>query len=100
MNFYSRNRNLVIEVEDEKQQQQNGVFLPDDYVKAASRLKVAKVIDAQSGQFQHDVGSYVLFEAHMMQTFDHEGKKYSIIPESAVYGVFKNGPHYKESIEY
>lgn len=100
MNFYSRNRNLVIELEEEKQQQQNGVFLPDDYVKVASRLKVAKIVNASVGQFQHDIGNYVLFETHLMQSFDYEGKTYTIIPESAVYGVFKNGPDYKEPIEY
>ncbi len=102
MNFYARNKNLVIKLEEEKQEKDSGILIPEDYQKTKlPGMRVAKLLSASGdSQFSYDIGDYIMFESHMMQSFQHNGKTFTVVPESSVYGVFKNGPDYSKNNEY
>jgi co-chaperonin GroES (HSP10) len=96
MKLYARNRNLVIELEEEKKKTESGVLVPDEYVKVETGYKVGKILDSQKdSQFEYDKNCYVVFASHMIQTFEFCGQKFTTIPESAVYGVFRERPVYE-----
>jgi co-chaperonin GroES (HSP10) len=100
MNFYPRNRNIVIELVEEKNETQSGILLPEDYKKVETGLKIAKIVCVSNdGQFRYDLDSYAVIEPHLIQTFMYKDKTYTFIPESAVHGVLKKGPDYKD-VEY
>lgn len=95
MKFYARNRYLVIEVQKEEERH-SGIMLPEDYKKKISH-KVGKILDApQNSEFRYDIGCKVLFAAGLMEEFEVDGQTVTVIPESVVYGVFRERPAYEQ----
>jgi hypothetical protein len=89
MHFRPKNKYLLVEgTEEKKPEQPSGFILPDDYKKTETH-KVMKLLAASAGSpFIDSVNNYILVPANMVEEVTAFGKKYLLVPEAAVYGIF------------
>jgi len=88
MKFYPRNRYLLVEKQLEKEEDNKGFILPDDYKRKDGPLQVVKLLNACEGSsYVNDEGKLLVVPSHLVESLDMEGQTFYIIPENAVYGV-------------
>ena len=92
MYFYPRNKYLHVETEEQKAEDGSttttGFILPSDYKRQDSPIKVVKLLSAsKDSSYVSDEGNFLLVPTHNVETVEVEGKKISVVPEHAVYGV-------------
>lgn len=88
MKLYAKNKYLVVELPKEEKTEVNPLssFMASVEKK---RWDLATVLDAHpDSDFYIEIGNRVLFQGHLLETFNIDDQVYHIIPESAVYGVF------------
>lgn len=88
MKLFAKNNYLIVEPETQKEEPNplSGFISSAGY----KQQNVAKIIDAcWDSKFNNDIGNKVLFQSHLLETFNIDGTVYYIIPESSVYGVFR-----------
>lgn len=90
MRLFAKNNYLIVEIEEQKVEENPlSAFINSSTTNSKSH-NVAKIIDAVwDSKFHNDIGSKVLFQSHLLEIFNIDGQVYHIIPESAVYGVFR-----------
>ena len=91
MNFYPCNRHLLVEkVELEAEgQAPPAVLLPDDYKPRTDTYGAyTLLLDANDCSLEADPGDTVIAEQSMVKEVEHEGKKYFLVQENYVLGVF------------
>jgi co-chaperonin GroES (HSP10) len=88
MRLFAKNNYLIVEIESQKAETN-----PLSGFISAQGLKthnVAKIIDScYEGKFSNEIGNKILFQSHLLETFNIDGETYHILPEGAVYGVFR-----------
>lgn len=94
MDLYPRNRHLLIEVQEEKQNENNDtrLLLPDDYVPTQNQFVAAKVLRSSprtkgSEDWIAKEGEVVIVNRSMIEEIDVKGDKFTTILENYVVGV-------------
>ena len=82
------NRHVKIEPMEEEQEEQNSLIaLPEDYRKQESPYLVAKVLDfSDDCTCRLAVGDYVVLERRMMIEIEVKGKMNYLVLENYIYG--------------
>jgi hypothetical protein len=90
MEFYPKNKYLLVEpVEDAKPENKtSGFILPEDYKKQETH-KVVRILRASPGSQYVDLcNSLAVVPVNMIETITVLDRTLTVIPETAVYGVF------------
>ncbi len=88
MKLYAKNKYLVVELPKEEKTESNPLSSFMSSVEK-KRWDVATIVDADyDSEFYDNIDDRVLFQGHLLETFNVDDQVYHIIPESAVYGVF------------
>lgn len=88
MKFYPRNRYLLVEKQLEKEEDNKGFILPDDYKRKDGPLQIVKLLNACEGSnYVQDEGKFLVVPSHLVESFEVEEQTFCITPENAVYGV-------------
>lgn len=86
MRLFAKNNYLIVEIENQKEDTSPlSGFISTAGIKNPN---TAKIVDAGDSKFKNDIGSKILFQSHLLESFNVDGNIYHIIPESAVYAVF------------
>jgi hypothetical protein len=86
MYFYPKGNYLSIEeLPQQYEEDTYGFALPDDYKKKQESIKVVKLIESSNSEYV--AGMTLVVQSHLIETFEHSGKKFTIVPANAVYGV-------------
>ena len=84
--FTPTNRNLLLELKTSEQEEQTGVLLPEGFQPKAE-FEVAKVVAVASDcNNKWRQGSYIVFPSNMLQQFEVNGRKVSLVSENYVLG--------------
>ena len=86
------NRHVLIEpMEEEKEESNSLIALPDDYKKAESQYVIARVLDfADDCNCRLAVGTDVILERRMMIEVEVKGNKNYLVLENYIYGSFED----------
>jgi len=86
------NRHVLIEpLEEEKEEKQSLIALPEDYKKPESPYMVAKVLDfADDCKSRLAVGTGVILERRMMIMVEIKGQKNYLVLENYIYGSIED----------
>lgn len=90
MNFYPKNKYLLVEMTDEKKPEDktSGFILPNDIKEKVEPYKVVKLLRvADDSPFQQLVGSNILVPTRSVEAIKIGDKTIHIISESLVCGV-------------
>ena len=88
MKLTPKNRNLLIRVEEEVQEE-SAILLPEDY-KKSSPYKVVEILDVAkncSSFSSGDIGKLTIVPTHTIISIEIEGKNYSLVLENLALGV-------------
>ena len=92
MNFYPCNRHLLVEkaeLEAAEGECPSAVLLPDDYKPKTDTYGAYKLLlDANDCSLEADPGDTIIAEQSMVKEVEHEGKKYFLVQENYVLGIF------------
>jgi len=82
------NRHVLVQpLEEEKEEQQSLIALPDDYKKPDSPYMIARVIDfADDCKNRIAVGSDIILERRMLIEIEIKGQKNYLVLENYIYG--------------
>lgn len=82
------NRHVLVElVEEEKEQTQSLIALPEDYKKSESPQLVVKVLQKASDvSLELDYGDYIVIERRMLSEIEIKGEKNYLVLENYIYG--------------
>ena len=84
---------LVEPIEEEKEDEQKGFLLPDDYQKPTNPHKVCEVVLANpTNPLGLSPGERIVVESHMVQEIRAEGETNYLVQENYVIGVLFNEP--------
>ena len=90
MNFEPRNRHLLVERIEKKEEQQVGVLLPEGYVKT-DEYTLLKVLETSPDcSTVARKSEKVIVPTHLIQDIEVEGEVFSIVLENHVCGVVIN----------
>jgi co-chaperonin GroES (HSP10) len=82
---------LVEPIEEEKEDEQKGFLLPDDYQKPTNPHKVCEVVLANpTNPLGLSPGERIIVESHMVQEIRVGGKMNYLVQENYVIGVLFN----------
>lgn len=89
MYFYPKGNYLSIEeIQEQYEEDTYGFALPDDYKKKQDSIKVVRVLESRGTQGSDYIeGSLIVVQSHLIENFEYGGKKFSVIPINAIYGV-------------
>ena len=91
MNFYPCNRHLLVEKSELEAEGHTppAVLLPDDYKPKTDTYGAYRLLlDANDCSLEADPGDTIIAEQSMVKEVEHEGKKYFLVQENYVLGVF------------
>ena len=90
MDFFPKNKFLLVEsVKDKKPEEKtSGFILPEDYKKQETH-KIVRILRASPGSQYVDLcNSLAVVPVNMIETITVLDRTLTVIPETAVYGVF------------
>ena len=92
MNFYPRNRHVLIEIEQNQEEEpESAVLLPEGYGKQKDPYVCALVKEASpSCTVNLSKGDRVVVETSMVQDISVGDNLYTIVLENYIYGVISN----------
>jgi co-chaperonin GroES (HSP10) len=90
MTFYPINKQLLVELMEEKKQEQRLFYVPEG---AEQRTHVAvKLVRASEGStFAEIEGATIVVNRLMLETLEYKGTKFTIVSENGVVGRFFEG---------
>ena len=91
MNFYPRNRHVLVQKLEEKEEKQTKVLLPEGYSeKKEPYVSVLVKEGAPSCTIGLSKGDKVVVEASMLQEIKFDEELYIVILENYIYGVISS----------
>lgn len=90
MYFYPRNKYLLISyiAKNSEAKAETAVIFPPGYLGQEESLKVVVLKKAPDDSlFVKDQGKNIAVQSHLIEQIKYNGETFSIVPESAVYGV-------------
>ena len=90
MHFYPRNKYLYVQVQKEEKVEDTGshFILPDDYKRKDGPLQIVKLLRASEGSsYVNDEDKLLVVPSHLIENLEMDGQVFSVVSESAVYGV-------------
>ena len=88
MNLYPRNRHLVIDLIEERKEEQSAVLLPDSYKQKDSLFVQARVREISPDcNSNFSKGDRVILQRSMLQEVEVDGSNFYLVLENYIYGV-------------
>lgn len=86
------NRHVLVQpIEEEEQEQQSLIALPDDYKKSESPYVIATILEfADDCKCRLSIGADVVLERRMMIEIEIKGKKNYLVLENYIYGSIED----------